>query len=102
MKDLLFDPIKHDMVMSSTGDFTTTSNPSVQRGAIFLNARCFNHSNPSLGVSINTTFNGDLAVLTYEMNRWQAQCLADGATVAKWSVKMVNGQPQVTTEVSWL
>lgn len=85
MIDLNFDIVARDLVMSDN-DFAETSLPDTQNGGIIQYSRCAFLSNPILGVGmeelINTNNGGKVAK---EMNRWQAQCIQDGALTAKWS-----------------
>ena len=36
-------------------------------------------------------FGSDMTILAKEMNRWKAQAILDGATLAKWTSKILDG-----------
>ena len=106
MYDILFDTVKRDIVMTGsgdTGDFATTTNPSVQNGGILLYSRCAVLTNPMYGIGVEQLMNAHPAVAVSEMNRWQAMCKQDGATLAKWSGS-ANAEDLFveTTQVSYL
>lgn len=108
MLDFLFDIIKREIVLSqgTHGDFVTTVNPSVQNGGALLYSRGTNLRNLIAGIDINTIVNGGAGspAPAFELNRWKAQALNDGATKAKWTAGDVqfNADFQFTTIISYL
>lgn len=88
MLDVEFDILTREIVMIGSGDtsdFQLTSNASVQNGGILLNSRVAVLTNPMYGTGVNQVMGGNPGVATFEMNRWKAMCLRDGATLAKWT-----------------
>jgi hypothetical protein len=77
MKEIAFDTEARDCIMSN-GDFTTTSNPSVQNGVLLLQSRATNILNLILGIGINQVRGGSVAQAVYELNRWVQQVQQDG------------------------
>lgn len=108
MLNFLFDIVAREIVLSkgSHGDFVTTANPSIQDGGALLYSKGTNLRNLMAGVDINTIVNGGAGSATpaHELNRWQAQALNDGATIAKWTSTPVQptGQFAFTSEISYL
>jgi hypothetical protein len=105
MLDILFDILAREIVMTGsgdTGDFAVTTNPSVQNGGNLLNSRVAVLTNPMFGTGVNQMIGGNPVVATYEMNRWKTMCMQDGATVAKWTGSVVNGQLQAVWSVSYI
>ena len=100
MNDLVFDIVARELVMLS-GDFTTTSNPSVQNGGIIEESRCAFISNPMLGIGLEDIINANAGKAAYEMNRWQSQCKSDGATLAKWNATYTGTTAQLNTFISY-
>ena len=94
--DIQFDPVAREIVLtaplgSSSLDFVTTTNPSVQNGAILQYSRATNLVNPIFGIGMEQIFGSDMTILAKEMNRWKAQAILDGATLAKWTSKILDG-----------
>lgn len=77
MYEILFDINARDCIMAK-GDFTITTNPSVQNGGLLLMARATNIFNLIMGIGINQVRGGTVAQATYEMNRWVQQVKQDG------------------------
>lgn len=75
--EILFDINARDCIMTN-GDFTTTSNPSVQNGGLLLLSRATNIFNLLMGIGINQVRGGTVAQAAYEMNRWVQQVKLDG------------------------
>ena len=98
MNDIEFDVITREIIMTVTGDFSVTSNPSVQNGGIILLSRCGYVANPMLGVGLEDVINAPTSKTAYELNRWQNQCINDGATIAQYSINA----PKVITDISYL
>lgn len=90
MLDINFDITTREIVMKNN-DFTTTENPSVQNGGNILYSRCANSLQPMTGIGILEIIGANGSKAAFEMNRWQAQTLNDGATIAKWASKMLPG-----------
>lgn len=98
MTDIEFDVINREIVLAGNGDFSVTANPSVQNGGIILLSRCGIINSPMLGVGLEDVINAPTSKTAYELNRWQNQCVQDGATVAQYSIKA----PKVITDISYL
>jgi hypothetical protein len=102
MGDLLFDPITREMVITD-GDFTFTSNPSVQNAALILYARGFNLYQPTLGVGLEDVINSHPQDVNFTMNRWKKQMIDDGATKANFKLTIdTNNKVTIKTDVSYL
>eukprot|EP01037_Dinobryon_pediforme_P011474 gene11474-11570_t len=90
--DVEFDIIKRDIVMTGSGDtsdFVLTQNPSVQNGGILLRSKVAILNNPMYGIGLVEEVMGSHAsIVTRELNRWKAQCMQDGATIAKWNASI--------------
>lgn len=105
MQDLNFDIVDRDLVMTSDMDFAVTENPSVQNSGIIQYSRVSFPTNPMLGIGMEDAVNANNTKTAYEMNRWQGQCLQDGATLAKWSSNIISGGSlntiKILTQVSY-
>lgn len=109
MKDLAFDFTTRELIMKGqlndgSQDLTTTDNPSVQNGGILLISRCDRLSNPMLGVGLDVQeMNSSGVNMAFEVNRWQAECLNDGATLAKGEVTFKAAkEADLKIEISYL
>lgn len=100
MNDILFDIVNREIVLKKN-DFELTANPSVQNGGILLYSRCGNPDLPMLGVGIIEIIGAGGSKEAYEMNRWQAQTLGDGASIAKWKAVNPAGQADIGIMVSY-
>ena len=94
MYDIEFDITARDIVLtaplfSGVEDFATTNNPSAQNLGNLLFSRCSNTTWPMVGIGMEEVIGSDLTKTAYEMNRWKAQAILDGATVAKWTALTV-------------
>jgi hypothetical protein len=83
MYDIAFDITTREIIMKGN-DFFTTINPSNQNGGNILYSRCANPLAPMTGIGILEIIGANGSKAAFEMNRWQAQTLNDGATIAKW------------------
>lgn len=103
MNDLAFNLVTREITFLPDGsDFAVTAHPSVQNGGILLYALCPNPDLPMYGIGLFPEIAGGTSqLLVYFLNRWQQQAYQDGATVAKWSIKSVNGQEALVTQVSY-
>ena len=102
MDDLLFDIIAREIVMDAN-DFSTTSNPSVQNAGIIAYSRGANPLLPMMGIGLTPqVVNGSVKEFVFELNRWQAQTLGDGATLAKWSITPSVSSAATLMEASYL
>jgi hypothetical protein len=101
MYDLFFDINKRDLVIEN-GDFSMTSNPSVQNGAILKEARAFSASNPVWGIGLMEAINAPVSKMAYEMNRWADQAKKDGATIARYTLANDGKETTIDIEVSYL
>ena len=104
MYDIEFDIINREIFFEAgpTGDFISTSNPSVQNGGILLYARTPNLTNPIPGIGIQQIMNSNSANATFEMNRWKAQAITDGATIATWTGTQISGGLDIKENVNYL
>lgn len=100
MIDIEFD-IRTREIVFKDNDFKLTKNPSVQNGGIILYSSCANPLAPMVGIGILEVIGGNMTKGTFEMNRWQAQALNDGATIASWSAKPIKNDFEVLTKVSY-
>jgi len=98
MNDIEFDVITREIKMTTTGDFSVTANPSVQNGGIILLSRCAYINNPMLGIGLEDVINAPTSKTAYELNRWQNECVQDGATIAQYTINA----PKVQTDISYL
>ena len=102
MDDILFDITTREIVLRNN-DFDTTDNPSVQNGGILLYGRGMNPLLPMYGIGlIPEVIDGNTRDLVYELNRWQAMALLDGATLAKWSANGALYQGNFIVDVNYL
>jgi len=103
MKDIAFDIGTREIVMKNN-DFATTANPSVQNGGIILMSKGANPRVPWKGIGLLPgIIEAASTVLTYDMNRWKAQVINDGATLAKWSAKVSSkGVADFKTDINYL
>jgi hypothetical protein len=101
MGDLLFDPVTRDLVIKD-GDFVLTTDPSIQNGSIMRDAHCFSIQKPIFGIGLERVINSDLSVVNYEMNRWQQQCIQDGASQVNFKAYMVDKQANVDISVKYV
>jgi len=99
MEDLNFDIVARDLVMTPDMDFAITENPSVQNAGIIQYSRVSFPTNPMLGIGMEDAVNANNTKTAYEMNRWQAQCIQDGATLAKWSSSIISGGSITTVKI---
>lgn len=92
MFDLIFDPIKRDLVFAENGDIATSTDNSVistQNGTILLEGRAMNILQPAYGIGFNSQVQGgDEAQAAFQLNRWVSQCQSDGGS-AQW-IKIPN------------
>ncbi len=86
--DLIFDPIKRDLVFAENGDIATTTSQSIlstQNGTILLEGRAMNILHPAAGIGFNSQIQGgDEAQAAFQLNRWTQQVGADGGQ-ASWN-----------------
>lgn len=86
--DLLFNPILRDLP-NGGGDAAiveTASQLSTQNGTILLEARVMNILKPVAGIGFNNQIiGGNVAGAAFQLNRWSAQCIQDGALLATWN-----------------
>lgn len=103
MKDIWFDISTREIRMKNN-DFSTTDNPSVQNGGIIECGKGINPEQPQLGVGILPGIQGGpVDRFVYEMNRWKAQCIEDGATLAYWNpAGIVGNRAKVKSFISYL
>lgn len=88
--DILFNSVTREIVFASNGDFETTDNPSVQNGAIILEARVFNIQKPQYGIGFNSQIiGGPRSQAALQLNRWVQQIQSEGAK-AKWNALQAN------------
>lgn len=91
--DIEFDVVTREIIFAPNGDFSTVDNPSTQNGAILLEARCMNITNPSYGIGFNSQIIGsDSAQAAFQLNRWAAMVGQDNGR-AKW--KPLNNPPNI-------
>ena len=104
MFDIEFDITTREIFFNDgpSGDFISTTNPSVQNGGILLYARTPNLTNPILGIGIEQIMNSNSANATFEMNRWKAQAVTDGATIATWEGTQIAGGLDIKESVNYL
>lgn len=101
MNDIKFDVVTREIVMKNN-DFDLTDNPSVQNGGIIMYSSCANPEKPMVGIGILEIIGANGSKEAYEMNRWQAQVKADGATIASWQSKQNNqGSADIYTYISY-
>lgn len=93
--DLLFDIGTRELVMKN-GDFVTTNDPSPQNSGILLRSRCAVLLQPIAGVGIEQVINSNNTTMAYEMNRWKAMAIADGAVSAYWQATPNSAEPSET------
>lgn len=85
MQDLHFDLPTRELTMKNN-DFVLTANPSVQNGGNLLYSKGANPELPMFGIGlIPDVINGPTRGLVFQLNRWKAQAILDGATLAEWS-----------------
>lgn len=102
MKCLKFDPATREIVRKNN-DFVLTDNPSAQNAGIILFSKGAFPLDPMLGIGlVPQVINGPAPAFTFEMNRWQAQVINDGATRARWSNKFINNVADVDLKISYL
>lgn len=103
MLDIVFDIGTREIVLKNN-DFKLTDNPSVQNGGIIEASKGANPLQPTLGIGLLPgIIGGPSRRITYEMNRWRTQVIADGATLAKWTPgPMVGRNVTVKSEISYL
>lgn len=103
MLDIAFDIGTREIVLKNN-DFKLTDNPSVQNGGIIEASKGANPLQPMLGIGLLPgIIGGPVRRLTYEMNRWRAQVVADGATLAIWTPgPMIARNATVKTKISYL
>lgn len=102
MKCLQFDVTTREVVRKNR-DFVLTDNPSDQNAGIILFSKGAFPLNPMLGIGlIPQVINGPTSVFTFQMNRWQAQIINDGATLARWSNRFINNIAHTDLNVSYL
>lgn len=81
MTDLLFDPIKRDMIFSTDGTFEVSSDQSTlskQNGTIMLEARAMNIIAPIFGIGYNSQILGsNSGEAAKQLNRWNTQITQD-------------------------
>jgi len=102
MQDIWFDIVAREIVLQNN-DFELTTNPSVQNGGNVLYSRAANPLAPMVGIGILEIIGGNGSKAAYEMNRWQAQMITDGATLAVWTATNEPGNNiEISTEQSYL
>lgn len=102
MNDIAFDITTREIFMQKD-DFLTTTNPSVQNGGILLYGRGMNPLLPMFGIGlIPEVIEGNTRDFTYELNRWQAMAILDGATLAKWTASGLGYQGKDEILVNYL
>lgn len=87
MFDLIFDPIKRDLVFAENGDLATSSDSSVlstQNGTILLEGHAMNILQPAYGIGFNAQIQGGSeSQAAFQLNRWTQQVQSDGGR-ANW------------------
>ncbi len=85
--DIGFDPINRELLFNSDGSIAETPNASVQNGAILLEGRVFNISQPQAGIGFNSQVQGGpKSQAALQLNRWVSQVQSDNG-VASWQQK---------------
>lgn len=104
--DISFDITQREISMFGSGassDFQTTTNPSVQNGGIALFSLCADPLFPMFGIGlVPQIINGPQTDLAYELNRWVAMAILDGATLAKWTSVQQGGNAVPDIQISYL
>lgn len=105
MLDFKFDMVNREIVLGPDGDFVLTTNPSVQNGGSLAYSSGASVAHPEAGVDIERLLNGGAGTPApaLELNRWQTQTEADGATIALWESNPLQAGPfKFKLKVSYL
>ncbi len=89
MGDLKWNIELNDIAIEN-GDFVITESLDAQNSnLILITKNCF-LQNPTIGVGLNQSFNGNYNDLLLILNEWQSQVLADGAKSANFVINEDN------------
>jgi hypothetical protein len=86
MIDLSYDIEKMEIGILA-GDFYLGDDSSQQNGGLLLYTKNLNLEFPLFGVGMGDTLNASVQIQQNYLNRWQSQCLADGAKAASWQME---------------
>jgi hypothetical protein len=100
MKDLAYD-IETMQIKLLAGDFFVSDDASQQNGGLLLYTKNINIEFPLFGVGAGDTVNSSVQTQQSYLNRWQAQCLADGAKAARWTMEEVGNELLFETQVNY-
>lgn len=90
MTDIEINKDTFEIVIDESGDFALTNKAGRQNNLMFYVTRRCDLLNPTIGIGMNSSFNGSIDTKINLLNKWTHQVLNDGAKSASWDKDQKN------------